>query len=27
VSVDEALGMYSWHCRHHTEHIRNALNK
>ncbi len=22
VSVEEALGMYAWHCRHHTEHIR-----
>jgi DinB superfamily len=27
VSIDEALGMYAWHCRHHTEHIRNAVNK
>jgi hypothetical protein len=25
VSIDEALGMYAWHCRHHTEHIRRAL--
>jgi hypothetical protein len=22
VTVDEALGMYAWHCRHHTAHIR-----
>ena len=22
VSVEESLGMYAWHCRHHTEHIR-----
>ena len=22
VSLDDALGMYAWHCRHHTEHIR-----
>jgi uncharacterized damage-inducible protein DinB len=25
VSIDDALGMYAWHCRHHTEHIRLAL--
>jgi len=24
VSVDEALVMYAWHCRHHEEHIRIA---
>jgi hypothetical protein len=24
VSIDEAVGMYAWHCRHHTAHIRNA---
>ena len=24
VSVDEALVMYAWHCRHHAEHIRIA---
>ena len=22
VSVDESLGMYAWHCRHHLEHMR-----
>ena len=22
VSVEESVGMYAWHCRHHTEHIR-----
>lgn len=22
VSLDESLGMYAWHCRHHTAHIR-----
>ena len=27
VSIDDALGMYAWHCRHHTEHIRNAVKK
>ena len=27
VSIDEALGMYAWHCRHHTEHIRLAIGK
>jgi hypothetical protein len=25
VSIDEALGMYAWHCRHHTAHIRQAI--
>ena len=25
VSIDESLGMYAWHCRHHTEHIRIAI--
>ena len=25
VSLDDALTMYAWHCRHHTEHIRLAL--
>ena len=25
VTVDEAVGMYSWHCRHHTAHIEQAL--
>jgi hypothetical protein len=24
VSIEEALGMYAWHCRHHMAHIRNA---
>ena len=24
VSIDEAVGMYAWHCRHHMAHIRNA---
>jgi hypothetical protein len=27
VSIDEALSMYAWHCRHHAEHIRNALKE
>jgi len=27
VSIDDALVMYGWHCRHHTEHIRNAVKK
>jgi len=27
VSIDDALGMYAWHCRHHTGHIRNAVKK
>ena len=25
VCVEEALGMYAWHCRHHAAHIENAL--
>jgi hypothetical protein len=25
VPIDEAIGMYAWHCRHHTAHIENAL--
>ena len=24
VPIDESLGMYAWHCRHHTAHIRRA---
>ncbi len=27
VSIDDALGMYAWHCRHHAGHIRNAVMK
>jgi hypothetical protein len=27
VSIDDSLGMYAWHCRHHTEHIRLAIKK
>ena len=26
VTVDDALGMYAWHCRHHTAHINLALD-
>lgn len=25
VSIEEALGMYAWHCRHHTAHIRGGI--
>jgi len=25
VTVDEAVAMYAWHCRHHTAHIQQAL--
>jgi hypothetical protein len=25
ITVDEALGMYAWHCRHHTAHVKLAL--
>jgi hypothetical protein len=27
VSIDDALGMYGWHCRHHAAHIRNVVKK
>ena len=26
MTVDDALALYAWHGRHHTAHIRNALN-
>ena len=26
VPIDEALGMYAWHCRHHAAHIEQALS-
>jgi DinB superfamily len=25
VTIEEALTMYSWHCRHHTAHIQNRV--
>lgn len=25
VTVDDALGMYAWHCRHHTAHIELGI--
>ena len=25
VTIDEALGMYEWHCRHHAAHIEQGL--
>ena len=25
VTIDEAVAMYAWHCRHHTGHIRQGL--
>lgn len=25
-SLGEALGMYDWHCRHHREHISQAIS-
>jgi hypothetical protein len=25
VTVEEALALYAWHCRHHTAHIQQAL--
>lgn len=26
VTVEENIGMYAWHCRHHQAHIEQALN-
>ena len=26
VTVDEAVAMYAWHCRHHTAHVEQALS-
>jgi DinB family protein len=25
VTIDDALGMYAWHCRHHTAHIKLGI--
>jgi hypothetical protein len=25
VTIDEAIAMYAWHCRHHTAHIEQGL--
>jgi DinB family protein len=25
VSLDEAIGLYEWHCRHHAAHIENGI--
>jgi len=25
VTVDEAVALYAWHCRHHTAHVRQGL--
>ena len=25
VTIDEALAMYAWHCRHHTAHVEQAI--
>lgn len=27
VTIDEALGMYAWHCRHHTAHVKLGLQR
>jgi hypothetical protein len=27
VTIEEAITMYAWHCRHHTAHIEMALNR
>lgn len=26
ITVAENIGIYAWHCRHHLEHVRIALN-
>ena len=26
VSLDDALGMYAWHCRHHTAHVKLGID-
>ena len=25
VTLDEAVALYAWHCRHHAEHVRQGL--
>jgi hypothetical protein len=27
VTVDEAVALYAWHCRHHLAHVEQALEK
>jgi hypothetical protein len=27
VTLDEALGMYAWHCRHHTAHVKLGIQR
>ncbi len=27
VTIDQAIRIYAWHCRHHTAHVRLALQK
>ncbi len=27
VTLDDALGMYAWHCRHHTAHIKLGIEE
>jgi hypothetical protein len=27
VTIDEALGMYAWHCRHHTGHVQLGIQR
>jgi uncharacterized damage-inducible protein DinB len=27
VTIEESIGMYAWHCRHHTAHIAAALKR
>jgi hypothetical protein len=25
VTLDEAIALYAWHCRHHAAHIKQGL--
>jgi DinB superfamily len=27
VTLDDSIGMYAWHCRHHTAHIRLGIEE
>jgi DinB superfamily len=27
VTLDESLGMYAWHCRHHTAHVQLGIQR
>ena len=27
VTIEESVTLYSWHCRHHTAHVEQALGR